>query len=173
MIATIRRSNPVGPHTDLPNPALDAVAVGAGWYAPTATITRTRPASAADRGDRPARGCTFAPASLRTLTCMPPPGARGWTARRRPGSCGPLSTAAAPGPALAGTPRGHGIVTGELVVDIRDRVPGDTTAVIVSRTTRTGGHNEHVAAALIDREKGRHYAAATSVWFTVATEPAA
>jgi hypothetical protein len=172
LIATVRAIGPIKPPTDLPVPALDAVATaeatwdcahrdrhpyptcfGCGPQRPEGDGLHLRPG--------PLAGLEVHAATWRPDVDGPTPAWLIWAAL----DCGSA------GPAAADIPDSAGIVTGELAVDIREVPPPGTTTLIVSRTTARHARQTHVTAALIDSLTGRHYAAASSIWITIGPEP--
>jgi hypothetical protein len=172
VIATVHATGPIERPTDLPVPALDAVATAEkDWDA----VHRDRHPFPTCFGCGPLRpvgdGLHLRPGALAGLDVHattwrpevdgPAPAWLIWAALDC-GSAGPVAT---------DVPDGAGVVTGELAVDIRDAPPPGTTAMIISHATAREARKTTVHAALIDTRTGRLYATAASVWITLTPVP--
>jgi hypothetical protein len=171
VIATVHATGPIKPPTDLPVPALDAVATAEeNWDAvhrdhhPYPTCFGCGPLRPVGDGlhlrPGPLAGFDVHATTWRPEGDRPTPAWLIWAAL----DCGSA------GPAATDVPDGVGVVTGELAVDISEVLPPGTTALIISRATARDARKTQVTAALIDAQTGRLYAAASSVWFTLTRE---
>jgi hypothetical protein len=171
LIATVRALSPIKPPTDLPVPATDAVATAeATWERdhrdrhPYPTCFGCGPRRSTGDGLRlrpgPVAGLDVHATTWQPDVDGPTPAWLIWAA---------LDCASA-GPVATDLPDSVGVVTGELAVDIREIPPPGTTALIVSRATARDARRTDVTAALVDPLTGRHYAAASAVWFRVGLE---
>ena len=69
-------------------------------------------------------------------------------------------------PAFVGMAPDRARVTGELAVDIRHPVPGDSSYQILSHVTGSAGRKTTTAAAIVD-EHGTNLAIATAIWIEI------
>ena len=126
LIATGVPTDPVEPFPVLPVRSSPTRPAGT---QPNATVARSRPASGAAPPDPSETASSCAPHHTRSSMSTPARRARPWTASGPPCLRWAALDSGSAGPALVVAFDGTSLVTGELAAEVRQTVPGYTTAM--------------------------------------------